>query len=258
MKVLENCLVKSVCRQGSAVVMTMEAGDMVRTQFRRPGQFIHIKCADDLLLRRPLAVSACFVGEMTDFVTIAFEVKGAGTRWLAERRPGDLLDVLGFAGNGFDMEPGGRYLLAGGGIGAAPLLGCAQFSAGRCTAALGFQNADSTVLLTEFESSCNEVLVATDDGSLGFGGFTDALVRSVLEEDRDYDGVLTCGPRVMMRAVAAVAEEFDIPCQVSMEARMGCGVGACLVCTCDMADGTRKRVCRDGPVFDAREVDWGV
>ena len=84
----------------------------------------------------------------------------------------------------------------------------------------------------------------------------DALVRQELEQDRNYDGVLACGPKPMLRNVANVAQEFGIPCQVSMEERMGCGVGACLVCACDMADGSRKHVCKDGPVFDSEEVDW--
>ena len=79
-----------------------------------------------------------------------------------------------------------------------------------------------------------------------------------LEQDRAYDAVLACGPKLMLRNVARVAQEFGVPCQVSMEERMGCGVGACLVCACDMADGSRKHVCKDGPVFDSKEVDWNA
>ena len=89
-------------------------------------------------------------------------------------------------------------------------------------------------------------------------GFVDALVRRELSEDKNYDAVLACGPRPMLRNVARAAQEFGVPCQVSMEERMGCGVGACLVCACDMADGSRKHVCKDGPVFDSREVNWDV
>ena len=112
------------------------------------------------------------------------------------------------------------------------------------------------ILLDHLEEECAKVMVATDDGSLGYHGFVDALVRQELSEDKNYDAVLACGPKPMLRNVAKAAQEFGVPCQVSMEERMGCGVGACLVCACDMKDGTRKHVCKDGPVFDSKEVDW--
>ena len=98
----------------------------------------------------------------------------------------------------------------------------------------------------------DDVLIATDDGSVGYHGFVDALVRRELEQDKNYDAVLACGPKPMLRNVAKVAEEFGVPCQVSMEERMGCGIGACLVCACDMKDGSRKHVCKDGPVFESK------
>lgn len=123
---------------------------------------------------------------------------------------------------------------------------------------MGGRSADKIILQNCFQDECAKVLCATDDGSLGHHGFVDALVRQELEVDQNYDAVLACGPRPMLRNVARVAEEFGVPCQVSMEERMGCGVGACLVCACDMADGSRKHVCKDGPVFDSREVNWDV
>lgn len=156
------------------------------------------------------------------------------------------------------MKPEGRYLLVGGGIGIPPMRGCAQYTQGKSTAILGGRSADKIILQDRFRDECAKVLIATDDGSLGHHGFVDALVRQELEEDKNYDAVLACGPRPMLRNVAKVAEEFGVPCQVSMEERMGCGVGACLVCACDMADGSRKHVCKDGPVFDSREVNWDV
>ena len=112
------------------------------------------------------------------------------------------------------------------------------------------------MLEEQFRSVCSQVQVATDDGSYGFHGYVDALVRRELEGDRGYDAVLACGPRPMLRNVARAAEDFGVRCLVSMEERMGCGVGACLVCACKMADGTMKHACKDGPVFDGREVDW--
>ena len=256
MKVERECKIVSKEQVGDAVYMTLEVGDMIRASFRAPGQFVHIRCGEGLLLRRPISVCYCMEDEPDDLLSIVFEVRGEGTRWLAGRELGDSLDVLGLAGNGFDLKPEGRYLLVGGGIGIPPMLGCAQYTGGRATAILGGRSRDKIILEDFFREDCAKVLCATDDGSLGHHGFVDALVRRELSEDRGYDGVLACGPKPMLRNVAKVAEEFGIPCQVSMEERMGCGVGACLVCACDMADGSRKHVCKDGPVFDSREVDW--
>ena len=258
MKVERKCTVVSKERMGDAVYMVLEVGDMVRTTFQAPGQFIHIKCGDGLLLRRPISVCSCLEDEPEDLVAIVFEVRGDGTSWLAQREVGEKLDVLGLAGNGFRVKQDGRYLLVGGGIGVPPMLGCARSTCGRSTAVLGFRSQSKSILLNSFQNDCAKVLIATDDGSMGYHGFVDALVRQELEQDRAYDGVLACGPKPMLRSVARVAEEFGIACQVSMEERMGCGVGACLVCACDMADGTRKHVCKDGPVFDAGEVDWNA
>ena len=255
MKVERECKIVSKEQVGDAVYMTLEVGDMIRASFRAPGQFVHIRCGEGLLLRRPISVCSCMEDEPDDLLSIVFEVRGEGTRWLAGRELGDSLDVLGLAGNGFDLKPEGRYLLVGGGIGIPPMLGCAQYTGGRATAILGGRSRDKIILEDFFREDCAKVLCATDDGSLGHHGFVDALVRRELSEDRGYDGVLACGPKPMLRNVAKVAEEFGIPCQVSMEERMGCGVGACLVCACDMADGSRKHVCKDGPVFDSREVD---
>ena len=158
----------------------------------------------------------------------------------------------------FPVFGGIFYLLVGGGIGIPPMLGCAQYTSGKSTAILGGRSQDKIILTNSFEDECAKVLVATDDGSMGHHGFVDALVRQELSENNNYDAVLACGPKPMLRNVAKVAEEFGVPCQVSMEERMGCGVGACLVCACDMADGSRKHVCKDGPVFDSKEVDWNA
>lgn len=256
MKVERECKIVSKEQVGDAVYMTLEVGDMIRASFRAPGQFVHIRCGEGLLLRRPISVCSCMEDEPDDLLSIVFEVRGEGTRWLAGRELGDSLDVLGLAGNGFDLKPEGRYLLVGGGIGIPPMLGCAQYTGGRATAILGGRSRDKIILEDFFREDCAKVLCATDDGSLGHHGFVDALVRRELSEDRGYDGVLACGPKPMLRNVAKVAEEFGVPCQVSMEERMGCGVGACLVCVCDMKDGTRKHACKDGPVFDSKEVDW--
>ena len=256
MKREHKCKIISKETLGDAIFMVLEVGDMVRTSFRAPGQFVHINCGHSRLLRRPISVCACQEDQPEDTLSIAFEVRGEGTAWLARRPVGHSVEVLGLLGNGFDIRPEGRYLLVGSGIGVPPMRGCAQYTGGRSTTILGFRSKEKAALLKLFEGDCAKTLAATDDGSLGHHGFVDELVRQELAQDRTYDGVLACGPKPMLRSVAKAAAGFGVPCQVSMEERMGCGVGACLVCACDMADGARKHVCKDGPVFYAEEVDW--
>ena len=238
-----------------AVRFTLDVGNMVRDSFTSPGQFVHIKCGEERLLRRPISVCACQEGQDHDTLTIVFEVRGAGTDWLAQREPGDKLDVLGLLGHGFRMDPKGRYLLVGGGIGVPPMLGCAQYAPRRCDVVVAARDKDHLLLLPEFQETCATVAVATEDGSLGAKGFATGPMEQLLKENR-YDAVLACGPKPMLKAVWELARKYDTPCQVSMEERMACGVGACLGCATPMTDGTMKHVCKDGPVFDASEVDW--
>ena len=255
MKVERKCRIVEKTQMGDAIYMVLAVGDMVRTSGVRPGQFVHIKCGDANLLRRPISICQWTGSGDGDTLTLVFEVRGEGTAWLARRPVGHTVDVLGPLGNGFEAE-GGPYLLVGGGIGVPPMRGCAQYTDGTSTAILGFRSKDKAILLDCFRDECVNVQIATDDGSLGYHGFVDELVRQELSQDWTYDAVLACGPKPMLKSVAKVAAEFGVPCQVSMEERMGCGVGACLVCAAPMKDGTVKHVCKDGPVFDAREVDW--
>ena len=194
MKVERKCKIVSKEQMGDAVYMVLEAGDMVRTSFRAPGQFVHVKCGEGLLLRRPISVCTCYSDEPSDLLTIVFEVRGEGTDWLARRPVGHSLDVLGLAGNGFTMKPEGRYLLVGGGIGIPPMLGCAQYTQGKSTAILGGRSADKIILQNCFQDECAKVLTATDDGSLGHHGFVDALVRQEMcIRDR---GCVLCGAAI--------------------------------------------------------------
>ena len=123
MKVEQKCgIISRTMLNDAAISLTLEVGDMVRTAFRAPGQFVHIKCGHSRLLRRPISVCACQAGEgdAPDRLTVVFEVRGEGTAWLAGRREGQSLDVMGLLGNGFPMKREGRYLLVGGGIGVPP------------------------------------------------------------------------------------------------------------------------------------------
>ena len=238
--------------------MTLEVGKMVEELGLRAGQFLHVACGEGTLLRRPISVACVLADEPENTAALIFEVKGEGTRWLAQRKEGDTVDVIGPLGNGFTVEEGGRYLLVGGGIGTPPLLGYAEAFRENAVAVLGFRSADRVILEDRYREACKEVYLCTDDGSAGRHGFVDAQVRDILEKDKGFTAILACGPRPMLKSVAKVAAEYGVPCQVSMEERMACGVGACLGCAIQMADGAMNHVCKDGPVFDAREVDWNV
>lgn len=218
-----------------------------------PGQFLHIRCGDTNLLRRPISISDIRDG----MITIVFQVRGEGTKWLADRQTGDALDILGPLGNGFDLG-GKNIILVGGGIGVPPMLFAARTVAGRATALLGFRDKNGVILGDAFRSLCRNVMITTDDGSCGIHGPVTLPLKKLLEAG-GFDSVLACGPKAMLKAVAELCAAGKVPCQVSMEERMGCGIGACLVCACrTVKDGREemRHVCRDGPVFAASEVVW--
>lgn len=221
----------------------------------QPGQFLHIGCGESRLLRRPVSICDADGGA----VRLVIGERGEGTKWLASRKAGDRLDVLGPLGHGFRIAgDGGPVLLAGGGLGVPPLVFAARRLGPRAHACAGFLCRDSVMLIDSLSGFCSGVSVCTDDGSAGVRGTVCLPLKSALETGR-FESVLACGPRPMLRAVAALAREYGVPCQVSLEERMGCGVGACLVCACRIKSENGfeyKHVCSDGPVFDACEVDW--
>lgn len=220
------------------------------------GQFVHIACGEGNLLRRPISI--CEAGEGR--LRIVFQVKGSGTEWLADRKEGDTLDVLGPLGHGFDTAAlGARPVLIGGGIGVPPMLQaakCAKAAGAAPRAVLGFRNRGAVILEEDFRAVC-ETFVTTDDGSYARHGFVTDVLKELVA---DATGVAACGPKPMLKAIAAIAKQAGLPCQVSMEERMGCGIGACLVCACALkAENGETRyghVCKDGPVFNAEEVEW--
>ncbi len=235
----------------AAYRMVINAPDI--TAAAKPGQFVHIKCGEGNMLRRPISI--CSVDG--DELTIIFEVRGKGTDWLAGRSAGEDLDVLGPLGNGFDVSREGKVLLAGGGIGVPPMLYTAK-QLKECDTVLGFRTAAMVMLEDEFKKHCGEVVVSTDDGSYGFNGYAVMAAEELMKKNK-YTAVYVCGPKIMLKTFAELAERYDVDCMISMEERMGCGFGTCLVCSCKVKakteDGfTYKRVCADGPVFDAKEV----
>ena len=213
-----------------------------------PGQFVNLDLPG-FFLRRPISI--CDWDEKT--VKLLVKIAGQGTDMLVHLKPGTELDTLSGLGNGFDFSIAGETpILVGGGIGIAPIYGLARRmkEAGITPlVALGFRSAKDTFYLEEFEALGCELLVATEDGSMGMKGFVTDLVKS--RPERDY--ILTCGPLPMLKALHALPQLKDG--QFSFEARMGCGFGACVGCTIPTKDGY-KRVCKDGPILYKEEIVW--
>jgi dihydroorotate dehydrogenase electron transfer subunit len=225
----------------------------------RPGQFVMIRVGTgmDPLLRRPFSI--CRVRD--DRVHLLYRVVGRGTRILSHMGQGDAMPVLGPLGNGFHVPPSDRSsILVAGGMGVAPLLFLAgTLSAGTYRFLAGFGSVDQVVGPDQAGLSGIAVSIATDDGSAGHHGRVTELLEASLTNLDNRGMVFACGPIPMLKAVAAITRERDIPSQVSLEANMACGLGACQGCAVRAAPGADRvywHVCQDGPVFDRTDVDW--
>ncbi len=225
----------------------------------RPGQFVNIKCCqgNEALLRRPISI--CSADRENNTYDIYFQKKGIGTEILSKKKEGDLLDVLGPLGRGYDTDIGYRRVaLIGGGIGIFPLLFVLNESRAVVKRSyLGFRTSALVVLENEFRERSSSLEIATDDGSYGKRGYvTDLLERDISTEK--FDMIYACGPEQMLRRVAETAKRYDTKCQISLEQRMGCGFGACLTCACKINTGDGGwqygHVCKDGPVFSSRDI----
>lgn len=222
----------------------------------KAGQFVHIQC-EGKILRRPISI--CEIDKTDGTIRLVFDIRGEGTRWLSIQEEGAFLNILGPLGNGFDLsETDKKVLFVGGGMGVPPLLEAAKSFKGKADAILGFKCSDSSILIDDFNDVCSKVIVMSDDGSLGEKGFVTSLLCDRITKNK-YDVVYTCGPSAMLKAVSEIALENNTACFVSMEERMACGVGACLVCACKVKENDKesyKHVCKDGPIFNAKEIVW--
>ena len=222
------------------------AGDM--SEISVPGQFVNIRL-DGFYLRRPISIADWD----DESLTIIYKVVGKGTAALAACPPGQSLSVLMPLGNGFDTKAAGRAgrqpLLIGGGIGLPPIYGLAKAFARegvRPQVIAGFNTMDDVILLEEFRALDIEPVITTVDGSCGTRG----MVTDVLPDPSDFY-LYTCGPEPMLRALHARVDQG----QFSFEARMACGFGACMGCSCQTKYGT-KRICKDGPILRWEEIIW--
>lgn len=225
----------------------------------KPGQFVHIRVADSPypLLRRPISIHSL---DDNETFSILYEVSGEGTDLISRTKNGQSLDVIGPLGSGFSFAANiKRLILVGGGIGVAPLLFAAQTGLRRkleVTALVGARTRDCLLCAADLKNLGCQIEAITDDGSSGREGFvTDLVEEAIVGRGKGPAAVMACGPRPMLHRTAVAAGLYDVPCQVSLEEYMACGVGTCLGCSV-MTRGGYKRVCADGPVFPAEDIVW--
>lgn len=224
-----------------------------------PGQFLNIKCGEGLnnLLRRPISIMD--IDKEKNIVYIAYQVKGTGTNYLSYMKENDLIDIVGPLGKGFYIDEKIKSAaFVGGGIGTFPLLYLMkEMNFSEKKSFLGFRSKDFVVFEDDFNQASQNVYISTDDGSYKNSGLvTIGLIESLKIKKPDI--IYTCGPTPMIKSVVDIANEYGVRCQVSLEQRMGCGIGACLVCACktksENSDFKYSHVCKDGPVFWSSEV----
>ena len=221
----------------------------------KPGQFIDVYVNDDSkLLPRPISI--CEVKD--DSLRIVYRVVGGGTKIMSTYEEGDEIQIIGPLGNGFDMRDG-KAILVGGGIGIPPMVELAK----NLSEKIGKENVISVMgyrdelFLTDELEQFSAVVIATEDGSTGTKG---TVIDALNENGVGGDVLYACGPIPMLKALKDWAK--DIECQISLEERMACGIGACLACVCktkekdEHSNVCNKRICKDGPVFDANEIDF--
>ena len=227
----------------------------------KPGQFLEIRISDNIdpFLRRPISIYN--IDKENKIVEFIFQIRGKGTKILSEKQEGDLIDILGPLGYGtFEIKENKSAMIIGGGIGIFPLYELAKQlkeKENNTTIYLGFRNKDFVCLEEEFKEVSNKLVVTTDDGSYGNSGFAIEYMKKDISENKP-DMIYACGPLPMLKAVRELSIEENIPCQISLEERMGCGIGACLGCAVKVISGESQRyghVCKEGPVFNANEVE---
>lgn len=235
-------------------VLTLKAPKIV--EHSRPGQFVNVLVSNETnpLLRRPFSIYDAY--KNNGKLKILYCVKGKGTKILKTLVKGENLDITGPHGNGFHVhEDHKNILLVGGGFGTAPLSYLAKENKDKnIFAAIGGRTKDLILCEKDFDKYGAKVFINTDDGSLGEKGLVTKSVEQISKKEK-IDEIFVCGPLPMMKAVADLAKQFKVPCQVSMEEKMACGIGVCFGCACKTKEGY-KTVCSNGPVFQSSDLDW--
>ena len=240
---------------------SVQADEIVNTA--KPGNFIEIRVNDDIepFLRRPISIYN--MDKEKGILEFIFQVKGKGTTILAKRNKGELIDIVGPLGFGtFKYSSYENLAIIGGGIGVFPLYELAKNAKNEnknVNTYLGFRNKDLVVLENEFTQVSSQLTITTDDGSYSQKGFAIDFLKKDIEAGK-IDSIYACGPLPMLRAVRELALEKNIPCQISLEERMACGLGVCLGCAVKTAKSPKEapeywHVCKAGPVFQAKDVE---
>lgn len=244
------------------IKITVKAPKIVENA--KPGQFIEIRVADMIepLLRRPISIYNLNKKEET--LEFIFQVKGKGTKLLAQRKIGEKLDIVGPLGNGtFEIKNYENVAIIGGGIGIFPLYELAkelkQDTSSKVNIYLGFRSKELILLEDEFKNVSDKLVITTDDGTYGIKGFAiNELIKDI--ESRKIDKIFACGPLPMLKAVQELAKQKNISCQISLEEKMACGLGVCLGCAVKTAQSSKEapqymHVCKNGPVFNSNDVE---
>lgn len=222
----------------------------------KAGQFVSLYCRDkSRLLPRPISV--CEIDAANRRIRLVYRIAGEGTREFSKLVCGDSIDLLGPLGEGFPTEnfKDKTVMLIGGGIGIPPMVETAKRLDAKKVLVCGYR---SELFLEKELEACGDFYPATEDGSCGSKG---TVIDAIKENDLSADVIMACGPSPMLAAVKEFAKSREIPCYISMEERMACGIGACLACVCKSKEADEhthvknKRICKDGPVFLAEEID---
>ena len=263
-------------------ILTLESQEI--SQATRPGQFVHLSVSGMLAMRRPISVMS--VDKDNGTFDLLYKIVGEGTRQLAERKIGDIVSVIGPIGNGFEVTENKIPLLIGGGVGMPPIIAMAQELKGNSlykpyvilgsevpfpfdaseSKLNGYQSSKfhTMPLLEEWGIPCGLASLQNYDGV--YQGYVTGLAKDFLDslssDDLSNVEIYTCGPHPMLEAVSKLASEYSIPCQASLEEFMACAVGGCAGCVVEVQTDNgpaMKRVCVDGPVFEAQSVfhDFG-
>ena len=247
---------ETVAVAGQCVLLRLTADEPLPEML--PGQFVEVRVDNtpSVLLRRPISIHYC--DKDTNELGLLVQLVGEGTRWMATLKAGDMVNIVLPLGNGFTLptDASARPLLIGGGVGVAPLLylGMKLKEMGITpTFLLGSRTENELMQIAEYEK-VGPVYITTENGAVGEKGYV--TQHSVLTREQ-FDQVYTCGPKPMMVAVARWAKAAGVPCEVSLENKMACGVGACLCCVEDTKDG-HVCVCNEGPVFSIDKLSWQI
>lgn len=223
-------------------------------EYAKAGQFVSVYCNEgSRILPRPISI--CEIDKKDKALRLVYRVAGAGTEEFSKMRTGEILKITGPLGNGFPKKSKKAFLI-GGGIGIPPMLELAKELDCEKQMVLGYR--DELFLVDDFKP-LGKVYIATEDGSAGTEG---NVLDAIRENGLDAEIIYACGPTPMLRAIKTYAKEHNIECWISMEERMACGIGACLACVCQSKEKDEhshvhnKRVCKEGPVFLAEEVDF--